>query len=284
MSLEHKAHPSPLGQPSITGNLETNSMPNLSRDILDNCLYHPYLTRDDAYGRKSTRRHSIGDVDYTEWSNRDFSDVSKEVSTEFQEANSQNIGKFKRILNISPSTPVGLQRKHISLDCSPKLRVITHGEDVEMVDLEQHELERAVDQWSVVDVENITTGRKQLKGRRRTQTDNLDSENTATKTGDVSSSQLDTNTAKNMSNRNNIKGMSINFLRWSNRKKVKKVSGKNYKSTRKKHNKIDETKMKIDKNQRLIHTYCCTKSNNKIIVGSCEADNDDGHDSGLKED
>ena len=44
--------------------------------------------------------------------------------------------KTKRILNISPSTPVGLQRKVQNLEAKEDPCVITYGEDIEMTDVE----------------------------------------------------------------------------------------------------------------------------------------------------
>ena len=115
-----------------------NSLPNLSRDIKENCLFHQFPTWNEIHKNRS-RSKSMCNVDYSNWSNGDFPNGSDGKNQQIGATSGEGcvIGNLKRILSVSLSTPIGLPRKHLFQECSPELKEITFGEDVEMLDLEQ---------------------------------------------------------------------------------------------------------------------------------------------------
>ena len=255
-----------------------NSLPNLSMDIEDNCLFNKFPMWNVAHTKRAQRRQSSEIVDYSNWSNTDFSNKSNELDLQKPNVNSPSIGNanFKRILNISPSTPIGLPRKHLFQESSPNLREITHGEDVEMIDVEQQPV------YGVIS-KTLLDERKHIKGRRRMNTFNREMDAPTTACADrvdtdsvvsVSGSQDEkSNTRTEPKDVNKLKGMSIKYLRQKGgkRQQLKCVGEKNYKVTRKKSKKSGVGTHEIDSSQRLIHSYY-----SRIVVGSKDEDKPQG--------
>ena len=116
--------------------------------------------RSNSVGRRSI---PSADIDFSKWSTNDFEEVDSGEDTnndpgcgedtnndpacgedtnnvpvcDGKQLNVEGggnicaplVGGFKRILNISPETPVGLPRKHSVTEASPALREINHRED-----------------------------------------------------------------------------------------------------------------------------------------------------------
>ena len=200
-------------------------------------------------------------------------------------------GHLNRILSIlcippltpqnGPLWPIGLPRKHLFQENRPNLREITQGEDVEMFDMEQQDHGRTP---TLTPVEEVISNssldvRKHIKGRRRINTVSCETDaSTSTSVDRVPSDRVlrvvesqeeksDTKTEPNDVNK--LKGISIKYLRQKGgkRQQPKNVGEKNYKVTRKK-----PKKSSVDSSQRLIHSYY-----NKIVVGSNDEDNPQGH-------
>ena len=157
----------------------------------------------------------------------------------------------KRPLNISPSTPVGLQKKYQAMDTNESIQVITFDQDVDMEDLELNGISQGpTDANSENNKHHETPGRKFIRGLRRMNTETPE-------TGAKPQTPL-MNDDKAHSN---MKGISVRSLRQRSNTRVK-----NYKSTKKK--KIKNGSQKIDKNQRLIDDfYTSTPLNNPNVVG-----------------
>ena len=228
-------------------------------------------------------------VDYSNWSNSDFPNgsVGSNQLSGATAGESCITGKFKRILSVSPSTPIGLPRKHLFQDCSPDLREITFGEDVEMVDLEQldqKKLETVVKPTSTLNNIGDNLARIKVVGRRRIATidttcgrDNKSEQPVEVDAGpgEVEHCTSAHTVSPSMESKDNEKtlgiGISINHLKRKLRKPVTVgdnnptniTARKNYKASRKKANKGGFKKRELDHNQRLIPFYF-----NKIVVGS----------------
>ena len=116
--------------------------------------------RSNSVGRRSI---PSADIDFSKWSTNDFEEVDSGEDTNNDHGCGEDtnndpacgedtnnvpvcdgkqlnvegggnicaplVGGFKRILNISPETPVGLPRKHSVTEASPALREINHRED-----------------------------------------------------------------------------------------------------------------------------------------------------------
>ena len=157
--------------------------------------------------------------------------------------NSPCLRKNKRNLQISPSTPVGLERKQLTMNKQSTVKVITFDQDIEMVDIENYETSAGV----VTTTSNIvsasqnmslqeTPNRKFLKALRRRDTV-LQDHNLGDNLGPQDSM------AKAMDKGSTSKGISIKKLKQRCKEKVK-----NYKTTRKK-------KIILEPKQRLIHEF-----------------------------
>lgn len=190
------------------------------------------------------------------------------------------IKSVKRKINLSPSTPIGLPRKLLFGPVENKIDVITHEEDVEMIDLEHVSVKESKGVHEVKDI--ITPNRRELKGLRRIKLpdqntvdvdENLKCSNArflaaqpgeALGRADASSDGGKNTTTKGntgASKMNGIKGISIKYLK-ENSSKMNSLSSRkkpkiNYKSTRKK-----EVKHKVDENQRLINEFLTKTPNN----------------------
>ena len=166
---------------------------------------------------------------------------------------SQVLRKVKRPLNISPSTPVGLQKKYQARDTNESIQVITFNQDVDMEDLELDGISQGPTQTDANSENNKhheTPSRKFIRGLRRMTTE-------TPKTG----AQPQTPVMNDDKANSNMKGISVRSLRQRSSTRVK-----NYKSTKKKN--LRNGSQKHDKNQHVIDDfYTSTPLNNPNVVG-----------------
>ena len=154
----------------------------------------------------------------------------------------------KRPLNISPSTPIGLQRKLQTLGLEQSIKVITFDQDIEMDDGEIKDIEK---RGQIVDnlgeeTTQLTPGRKFIKALRR---------------GSIS---IDSNRGTLNKQHTKTTGISVRNLKQKSKTKSK---NRNYKSTRRK--KLEPTDPVLDQRQRLIDEfYTKTPDTNLCIAGS----------------
>ena len=182
--------------------------------------------------------------------------------------------KSKRMLNISPSTPIGPQRKLLVGEESTNIQIITFNQDVEMLDLDNVESDQDQStpkaKFSTTDAPidasrgrklPQTPGRRVLTGlRRRAHRDITDTSklNNAAMPSDqdlalVRSGQVDETRDKRL----NMKGISVKVL-----KQESKERGKDYKARKKKT--LLRTP-KLDHNQRLIYDFYSSTPNNNLV-------------------
>ena len=170
----------------------------------------------------------------------------------------------KRSLVISPSTPVGLVRKYTFDGGEKEMKVLTFGEDVDMVDLE------VKDPRPEPDIKRMS-GRKVTKGLRRKHL-GLDlgvglfsqSGGSVDNRGGVNA-ESDTGNNTSVQEQSHIKGTCGIRLKIKPkcRKLIRSKPVKNYKSTKKKfHNSID-----TGTTQSSIHDYFNKIPNNNVILG-----------------
>ena len=313
-------------------NKRSSSLPNLSWENIDNCMFNKYPTRNKEFIVRS-RAHSVGSVDgvdYGAWRSSDFSTESNKVNevlepeldkvdaptehslTESEKVKVHNsvvgdgndsvvrigisdgspvLRRAKRILSTSPSTPIGLQRKFQTSEMQRELKVVTFGEDVEMLDL-QHEVGPSVIDNNPfketpdmkIDLRKTDNNRKFIKGLRRRHgslsstmpptpgftglkapghnvkspeqdetKQQLESKEQSTKDGNFQAKGKNTNIT--------IKGLSVKKLRHRNKKKTG-----DYKATRKK------GRSQTEHDQRLILEYYTrtpkNTKNNIAVAGS----------------
>ena len=172
--------------------------------------------------------------------------------------------RAKRALNISPSTPIGFQRKHQVGEDKKDLQIITFNQDIEMLDLDSCNQSQTNDinsKSTLTETPNVTDtpGRRLLRGLRR---GTLVKPKLDFITGlfpqapDTKSEQED----KGVDRKSNFKGTSLKILKQRNKEKVK-----NYKTTRKKNK---HEKPRLENNQPLINEFfSSTPVNNNTVVG-----------------
>ena len=305
--------------------MKSTSLPNLSWDNVENCLFFQYPTRNKLHilRPRTTSLGSSGDVDITEWSNKDFSSNNNIEREQESEQTGQRVkhetmpgnraeqglmtsgGRMnvientqasthtpsrlqlrneildgspilrsaKRPLRLSPSTPVGLARKHQLCRQGQNISTITMDEDIEMFDLEAQDLEkdetRELSDSMVYNKAEIPRGRTLIKGLRRRNTSLVnESESAVNKAGTSACAQGPEHNLKEAnaqgiksvigSTQGKFKGKSIKQM-----KQLCRKSPRNYKSTRKKREKKNAP---VDKKQSLINQYFSTDPN-KIFVG-----------------
>ena len=194
--------------------------------------------------------------------------VGRRISTGDMGSNldgSPNFRNTKRALNLSPSTPVGRQRKHQIPLKQCELQELTFGEDVIMLDVEQidHEVEFVnTPSLKLPTIQNVMDSpRRILKGLRRT-----GSGNRSTSSPNRDLTPLKSELTLQAGAQNSVyKGISINSLK--NKSKTKQ---NNYKTTRKKRKKvqpcIDNDERKSGTKQRLISEFYKMRIN-KTVAG-----------------
>ena len=282
----------------------SRSLPDLSWDNIENALFYPYETRrrENLEKKKSCSSGQIDNVNYLDWSNKDFTpELNKEKGQVEQESEknvdvggvagrdassthshaspileknvsvtqsdaSPMLRKAKRNLDISPSTPVGLHRKLKSRDSKEAMNIITFSEDVEMVDAQDAQVITERDQETST-INKMLERRPFMRGLRRSRLESLSSSVST----DTSNVQTLMPTPKDKQpegmSKITIKGMSIKNLKLRNKKQQA-----NYKTTRKKGESNKGRTMGGQKHnikgQRLIHQYyTLTPKNNQDIVG-----------------
>jgi len=191
-------------------------------------------------------------------------DYGLESDTVEQVDGSPMLRRAKRTLNISPSTPIGLQRKHQVGEDKKELQIITFNQDIEMLDLDscnQSQTNVINSKSTLTETPNVTDtpGRRLLRGLRR---GTLVKPKLDFITGlfpqapDTKSEQEN----KGDNRKSNFKGTSLKILKQRNKEKVK-----NYKTTRKK-NKHETPR--LENNQPLINEFfSSTPVNNNTVVG-----------------
>ena len=188
---------------------------------------------------------------------------------------SPKLRQNKRVLNVSPSTPIGLPRKHLFRETQDQLNSITFSEDVDMVDISVKETITCSKPdfiSGICSTPNTPDDRKIIKGFRRLNTDGtspaiLNGGGNRVLTGIVEQLVSQNENQGKVTGGVNYKGISVNQLRRNVRSNSVKPST-NYKSTRKKReNKAKKFTETLDKNQRRIHDFYQTKPNNKVILG-----------------
>ena len=252
---------------------------------------------------------AISDVDYNNWSNKDFTPEvvgledesdkdaeqkceSNKIATESNESNksatesnkqvtesnkngtldgSPELRSVKRSLNISPSTPVGMARKHILYGTNRNVQYITFSEDVEMMDLNIHDQASGMNEHEQV-VEPTPVGHRKIvkAGRMKTV---AGSYGALSRPAVLSMPSQDKKEGAEISN---MKGISIKSLQKSHRGSTRNKK-LNYKATRKKKENKPSNTQKLEGGQRVIHDYFASVfKNNQLIVGSDTDVNGDG--------
>ena len=183
----------------------SSSLPNLSWDNVENSLFRDYPTRNRMHlvRNRMLSMGDIDDIDYTRWSNKDFPDgdamkQGKELEKQDTESEklctdsevkggngqvggcvtsngSPMLRNSKRQLNVSPSTPIGLLRKHLFREQRQEMMEITFSEDIDMVDLEEKgDINYSNEGVSTNKIKAPTYGelsnRKIIRGKRRDST------------------------------------------------------------------------------------------------------------------
>ena len=171
----------------------------------------------------------------------------------------------KRALAMSPSTPVGIQRKHVVDGNRMSRNLLTFGEDIEMFDLEQGDQDTGTENNSPVrvGVRRTATGlrRRHLGLELSAGAFSLDGvwENTRDHTGTKHDGIPDNLAQKTR------KGTSVKSLRLKARNNKTNKERKSYKSTRKKKHQDIVDK---DRTQSLISNFFHKIPNNSVIVGN----------------
>ena len=81
---------------------------------------------------------------------------------------SPTLKNAKRNLAVSPSTPIGLPRKHLFPEQRQELRQVTFGEDTEMTDLEAEDIRCNIQYRTKGDMsQKVSSSRRIIKGGRR---------------------------------------------------------------------------------------------------------------------
>ena len=184
---------------------------------------------------------------------------------------SPELRSVKRSLNISPSTPVGMARKHILYGTNRNVQYITFSEDVEMMDLNIHDQASGMNEHEQV-VEPTPVGHRKIvrAGRMKTV---AGSYGALSRPAVLSMPSQDKKEGAEISN---MKGISIKSLQKSHRGSTRNKK-LNYKATRKKKENKPSNTQKLEGGQRVIHDYFASVfKNNQLIVGPDTDVNGDG--------
>ena len=73
----------------------------------------------------------------------------------------------KRVLNISPSTPIGLHRKHLFREFHQQLNSITVSEDIDMLDIREETEHNPLEHTSNYGRQDTPGDRRVVRGFRR---------------------------------------------------------------------------------------------------------------------